>query len=746
MSFVLFSIVEKLEMRQMSTPLHLVAKATLNLTKMGRRCPQSARNFATHSDDAQAEAQIISIPPINSAISATLTQSSISMWSVYTSRTLALDRIDRWDQEAIKLSFMPLYLNKQAKDAAYRSSAITGDLWPQVVSKLRRRLLSDPGTLFNNDLAAFQDFVMLAAREVAVGETQVGSIFIDRCVSLAAAIAVELFPDLIKSSICMKESTDLRFPHTWFPKARAMKRRLIFHAGPTNSGKTFRALNALKESHTGVYAGPLRLLALEVYESLNNAGIYTSLLTGQERKRMPFGTHTSSTIEMLCLDTPVDCAVIDEIQMIGDPQRGSSWTRAVLGVLAPEIHLCGDPATEEALQAICAVTGDELEIRRYERLSTMIPLKTSLDSDYRLIRPGDCVVAFSRKDIYAIRKTIELKTAYKCCVVYGQLPPETRSQQAKQFNDPSSMCSAYDVLVASDAIGMGLNLNIRRVVFHGIEKFDGSAFGRLQPSQVKQIAGRAGRHNSRYPEGYATTLCPEDLPYLHECLAAPSPAIPQAGLFPSAEQLIAFSKNLPPATSLARIVELFVSASTLEGPYFLCRSDELKTAANVIQPYPLTLQQRCTLALVPVNLKNSDVRQWFLKYLEAFVAGLPVRLELQLPYADPSYLSRDLEVLETKHSALDAYLWLGYRLGPAGFPDIERAIVLRNEASRLLELALTTLSNETKENWVQQNRRRRMQQRNHTVQTNNIRSSTLQPDRTSPKQRTGRDRLIANLN
>jgi hypothetical protein len=71
-------------------------------------------------------------------------------------------------------------------------------LFVQVVSKLRRRLLSDPGTLFNNDLAAFQDFVMLAAREVAVGETQVGSIFIDRCVSLAAAIAVELFPDLIK--------------------------------------------------------------------------------------------------------------------------------------------------------------------------------------------------------------------------------------------------------------------------------------------------------------------------------------------------------------------------------------------------------------------------------------------------------------------------------------------------------------------------------------------------------------------
>jgi ATP-dependent RNA helicase SUPV3L1/SUV3 len=126
----------------------------------------------------------------------------------------------------------------------------------------------------------------------------------------------------------------------------------------------------------------------------------------------------------------------------------------------------------------------------------MVPLKTSLDSDYRVIEPGDCVVAFSRKDIYAIRRTIEQKTAHKCCVVYGSLPPETRSQQAKQFNDPTS---DYKVLVASDAIGMGLNLNIRRVIFHSLDKFDGTTFGRLHPSQVKQIAGRAGRHTSRYP-------------------------------------------------------------------------------------------------------------------------------------------------------------------------------------------------------------------------------------------------------
>jgi ATP-dependent RNA helicase SUPV3L1/SUV3 len=168
----------------------------------------------------------------------------------------------------------------------------------------------------------------------------------------------------VQSADVIKESTDLRFPHMWFPRARLMKRRIIFHAGPTNSGKTFHALAALRESHTGVYAGPLRLLALEVYESLNTSGIYANLMTGQERKLMPFGTHTSSTIEMLNLDVPVDCAVIDEIQMIADPNRGAAWTRAVLGVLAHEIHVCGDPATEEVLRALCAITGDEFVVRR----------------------------------------------------------------------------------------------------------------------------------------------------------------------------------------------------------------------------------------------------------------------------------------------------------------------------------------------------------------------------------------------
>ena len=129
-------------------------------------------------------------------------------------------------------------------------------------------------------------------------------------------------------------------------------------------------------------------------------------------------------------------------------------------------------------------------------------METSLKGDYAQIRPGDCIVAFSRADIFSIRREVERLTPYKCAVIYGQLPPETRSMQARLFNEENT---GFDVLVASDAIGMGLNLNIRRVVFHTVVKRGGgkSAYW-VDPSSVKQIAGRAGRLSSNYKIGEVT--------------------------------------------------------------------------------------------------------------------------------------------------------------------------------------------------------------------------------------------------
>lgn len=272
------------------------------------------------------------------------------------------------------------------------------------------------------------------------------------------------------------------------------------------SGKTYQALQRLRSADPakggGLYCGPLRLLALEVYENLTRQGIYCDLLTGQEKRSLPESSHVSCTVELVSVTREFDVAVVDEIQMIGNPQRGHSWTRALQGLLANEIHICGGLESSDRVRSIVEEMGDSFEIVKYDRLSPLVVADESLQGDYSKIRKGDCIVAFSRNDLYSIKAEIERLTPHKCCMVYGQLPPETRSMQARLFNDENT---GFDVLVASDAIGMGLNLNIRRIIFHTTMKRGAKVANKktnddgtwLHPSFVKQIAGRAGRLSSK---------------------------------------------------------------------------------------------------------------------------------------------------------------------------------------------------------------------------------------------------------
>lgn len=253
---------------------------------------------------------------------------------------------------------------------------------------------------------------------------------------------------------------DLRYPTEWYPETRAMQRSIHLHVGPTNSGKTFHALKRLEEAQSGVYAGPLRLLAHEVYTRLNAKGILCDLLTGDERIERIEGegrqnVMVSCTVEMVPINDEVDVAVIDEIQMIGDKDRGWAWTQALLGVRAKEVHLCGEARTVPLIRELAAQMGDKLEIHNYQRLTPLKPMYTSLYGNLKALKPGDCIVCFSRVGIHGLKREIEGLTHRRVAIVYGSLPPETRAQQARLFNDPSN---DYDFLVASDAIGMGLNL------------------------------------------------------------------------------------------------------------------------------------------------------------------------------------------------------------------------------------------------------------------------------------------------
>ncbi|KAF3935700.1 hypothetical protein ABW19_dt0207922 [Dactylella cylindrospora] len=246
-------------------------------------------------------------------------------------------------------------------------------------------------------------------------------------------------------------------PAEWFPKTRTMKRTWHLHVGPTNSGKTYNALKRLEESRNGIYCGPLRLLAHEVYLRLNGKGIPCNLVTGEERRMHPDENVklVSSTVEMAAVEHPFEVAVIDEIQMLSDSERGWAWTHAVLGVMAKEIHLCGEDRATAIVQKLADLCGEELIIHRYQRLGKLEVMNQSLGGDFTKIEKGDCVVGFSRKDIHTLKRFIESITGLKCAIVYGALPAETRALQAKYFNDPET---DYDVLVASDAVGLGLNL------------------------------------------------------------------------------------------------------------------------------------------------------------------------------------------------------------------------------------------------------------------------------------------------
>ena len=147
-----------------------------------------------------------------------------------------------------------------------------------------------------------------------------------------------------------------------FPLARAMHRRFILHIGPTNSGKTYEAIERLKNAESGVYLAPLRLLAYEQYDTLNRAGAYCTLVTGEERRVVEGATLRSSTIEMLDFTQRYDVAVIDEAQMMTDDERGGAWTAAIMGVRAKEIHVCAAPSAETSLKRLIEECGDSCEV------------------------------------------------------------------------------------------------------------------------------------------------------------------------------------------------------------------------------------------------------------------------------------------------------------------------------------------------------------------------------------------------
>lgn len=275
-------------------------------------------------------------------------------------------------------------------------------------------------------------------------------------------------------------------PEAYIRRARELRRSFVLHVGPTNSGKTYDAIEDLKRNTPGTYLSPLRLLALEMYDKINAAGIPCSMLTGEEYLPVENARVVSSTVELADTKTRFKTAVIDEAQLIADPSRGASWLRALCLVDAEVVHVCMAPEALDYIQKLVESFGDEYSLVHHRRLA---PLRYGGECrGYADLRPDDAVICFSRKSVLSTAALLE-KNGFRASVIYGALPPEARRSEVRRYLEGEN-----DIVVATDAIGLGISLPIKRIVFAETAKFDGRRFRPLNTAEINQIGGRAGRY------------------------------------------------------------------------------------------------------------------------------------------------------------------------------------------------------------------------------------------------------------
>ncbi|MCW2702220.1 MAG: putative helicase [Blastococcus sp.] len=261
--------------------------------------------------------------------------------------------------------------------------------------------------------------------------------------------------------------------------------QVVFHLGPTNSGKTYDSLLALAKNGRGVYAAPLRQLAHEAYERLS--------------AQLPSGTVGLSTgEEEINPDSPIVCCtvekapmrgdllVLDESHWVADPDRGHHWARLVLTGEYREMHLIAAAEAYLLLKPLVADT-KKLTVVNHKRLSRLDVLRAPVRAEG--VRPQTLVVAFSRKAVYAVAAALDPHRPGKVGVLYGALPPATRRSVIERFTT-----GELEVLVTTDVIGHGINVPATTVLFAETTKFDGVERRPLRTWETAQIAGRAGRY------------------------------------------------------------------------------------------------------------------------------------------------------------------------------------------------------------------------------------------------------------
>ena len=265
-----------------------------------------------------------------------------------------------------------------------------------------------------------------------------------------------------------------------------MNPQIISVLGPTNTGKTHFAVERMLQFETGVIGFPLRLLAREVYDNcVKKLGSNrVALITGEEKIIPPTANYYLCTVESMPLDLNFEFVAIDEIQMCADPERGHIFTDRLLNYRGDKLTMfLGADTMKNIISNL--VPSSEFVYR--DRLSKLI--YTGYKKISR-IQPRSAIVAFSVDEVYALAEFIRRQRG-GAAIVMGSLSPKTRNAQVDLYQSGD-----VDFLVATDAIGMGINMNIDHVSFSNLRKYDGKKIRGLRNTEIGQISGRAGRYKN----------------------------------------------------------------------------------------------------------------------------------------------------------------------------------------------------------------------------------------------------------
>ncbi|MEP7289776.1 MAG: helicase-related protein [Chloroflexota bacterium] len=464
------------------------------------------------------------------------------------------------------------------------------------------------------------------------------------------------------------------FP-TWQHAGR-IDQQIILHVGPPNSGKTHAALEALSIANDGWYLAPLRLLAFEIFDRLNQRGIRCNLLTGEEYIPVTGARITAATIEMFDPTHSGDCVVLDEAQMLADPDRGWAWTRALMEAQAPDIHVIGPASARSLIEGLAAAAAIPVQMVEHTRLA---PLEIASEP-WPLERLPDrtILVAFSRRIVLSLKTELEMLKR-KVSVVYGNLPPEVRRRQADRFADAQT-----EICVATDAVGMGLNLPADYVCFFETEKFDGKMMRSLTPSEVHQIGGRAGRYGlSTVGQIGATTR--RNLKTLQRLYSIAPAELTHARVAPEVDDLALIPGTL--AHRFAQWSELQSIPESLRGVIKPADIDERIALARMLTEREVDqLGLEAAVKLVNAPTRESSRDYWRTCSL-AILAGKPMAYPPEAPYTIEN--NHQLDETERSIACADIYLWLSRRVEFGAYaPDEARVREMRTEWSMSIDAAL----------------------------------------------------------